>query len=201
MDTQELELREAWLWLVAGEPARAEQQLRKLIAHHPLPDALTAELARVLMLQQRPDAALEALRTGCRNYPALTESREMLVGVLAQSGDWEEAEAVARAGSGAAARVLLARLLLSRGDPRSAATELEEVIRAGDSTPQMLDLLANARIAFGDATGALDALELLQGHGGDAAAYAQERAAALLGAMGELDPAGAWWRRIDAAAK
>lgn len=201
LDTPELELREAWLWLVAGEPVSAEQQLRKLIARHPLPDALTAELARILLLQGRADAALDALRTGCRDHPGLIESREMLVGMLAQSGVWEEAEAVARAGEGAAAHVLLARVLLSRGDARSAAAELQTAIRLGGGTPQTLDLLVNARVMFGDGAGALDALQQLHGLGGDAAVYAQERAAALLEAMGEPDPAGAWRRRIDAAAR
>lgn len=201
MDTSELELREAWLWLVAGEPERAEHQLRKLITSHPLPDALTAELARVLMLRQQPDAALEALRTGCRDNPDLIESREMLVGMLAQAGAWEEAEAAARAGTGPAAQVLLARVLLSRGDPRAAAAVLDNAIKAGDRSPQTLDLLVNARVMYGDVDGALKALHVLHGLGGDAAVYARERAAALLAATGEPDPVGAWQRRIEAAAE
>ncbi len=193
IDTPELELREAWLWLVAGEPARAEEQIRGLMNDHPQSDRLTAELARVLVLQGRSGDAVKELWAGCRARPGSNESRELLVGMLADLGQWSDAEAAAREGAEAdgadgVARVLLARVLLACGKAGDAAVELE----ATEASAEVLDLLATARAMKGDLAGTLDALKRLWRMDENARTYVDRRASEALAASGETDPVTAW---------
>ena len=87
-----------------------------------------------------------------------------------------------------AARTSAATVLLARGAPRDAVRVLEEGIRRGDGSPDLLAKLGRARQAAGDFHGAVEALERARAAGDDNPEVAGDLAIANA-ALGHVDAA------------
>ncbi len=204
-DTRECMVREAWLGMVAGEPARAQATLGLLIREHGGGDSLVAELARVRLFRGEEAAAATELEQAVSAGIAGRESRELLVQLHAGSGRLDRAEEVARLGVAASGATpdshrLLGWVLLVKGNPAGAAEELKASLAGHTGDVLALELLASARLMMGDTAGALDALEGMVLADVRAAAYCEARGVELLEMTGQSEGVAGWRARMARAA-
>lgn len=121
----------------AGQPERAEAQLRAMLAQVPDHALALNNLAMLAHRRQRPDALALAERAVAR-APDVPAFQDTLATVLQAAGQPERARAaqqraVQLAPGSAALRLNLARLLLAQGERAQAGELLDQIARQGRS--------------------------------------------------------------------
>lgn len=164
VDTPAVEVRRAWLHLVAGERTQAEARLRNALAIEGLNDALVSELSSVLLLDGRVADAERVLEDALARRARFAQSRLALAGLRMRQGRVADAESVLRAGVDTAGlgdlrvRSALASLLLQQGRIDEGESVLRACLRDNPNDVNLLRGLAAARFMQGDTGGALNEL-------------------------------------------
>lgn len=96
-ETPGLAMREAWLELVCGRPAKAEPALRALLTKRGPDDELCADLASVLRLQGKHHEAVRMLEQAVGERPEFRRSRQALAVALLEGERYAEAAGQFRA--------------------------------------------------------------------------------------------------------
>lgn len=138
-----------------GEPAAAEEHLRRAAEADPADGFAPNNLGRVLESEGRLEDAALAYRTAAARAPALVSARANLGRVLARLGHAAEAEAELRAAVEAdprftEPRLNLAQVFLQTGRADSARACLEEAVRIAPASPDARRMLAQLLVREGD---------------------------------------------------
>ncbi|MEO7793165.1 MAG: tetratricopeptide repeat protein, partial [Thermoanaerobaculia bacterium] len=134
----------------AGSPTAlttAASFLERGMGHFPSSTVLAYNLAIIHAMQGDPERAIERFRQVLRFEPGHREARENLAGMLAQSGQLEEAavlyrEAIAASPEDPALHVLLAQVWMTMGRDEAARAELAAALRIEPGHRQARDLAA-----------------------------------------------------------
>lgn len=141
-DTPRVQMRAAWLRLVAGDRAAAVETLRQLDRRYGYADTRALDLASILAFDGREDEAIAYLETVLEEHPRFAASRNLLVSARMARGEPEEAVAVRRAAIDpddhnarrqASAHAQLGALLLQLNRADEATPELR---RAAELAPE-----------------------------------------------------------------
>jgi Tfp pilus assembly protein PilF/polyferredoxin len=163
-DTPKIQVRTAWLNLVAGRLDAAEDSLRCAIATGGVSDAMAADLGRIVLLRGDQTRALQTLEGCFGAHRDFAQVRDLLAGFYVAQGRWDLANdvyerALKSKPSDGWARAMYAQLLMQQGQmPRS--LELLNQAAADEPTqPGIRHDLALARYYSGDVDGALSELK------------------------------------------
>lgn len=131
-DTPANDVRIAWLRMVVADGPGAEDAMRRAIGRERPSEALTMNLARILVAQGKRDEAIEHLVRTNDAHPAFAGVRTMLTDLLVRSGRTDEAIALlrrtaARRPHDVEARVALAATLAEAGRLDDAVEELRSI--------------------------------------------------------------------------
>jgi len=148
--------------------AEAEELLRAQVKSQPDSNQRKMLLARFLLLNQSPEAAVAELETMLKQEPENMELRGALGGQLAVMGETDRAEAVFKQtfefdlkGDGAqTARNQLAQLALSRKDYEQAKRWNTEALEIEPENPEALTTRARLKMIDGDFAAAIPDLRL-----------------------------------------
>ena len=133
--------------LQAGEAARALARLDAAAASGPLPPLLRLDRAQILARLGRPDEARTEAEAVFEEAPGLPGASQLLVALYGSQGRVGEAtarleEAEAKGELRPAARILLGRLQVERGETAKARAIFEEVLRSNTDLPLVKSDLA-----------------------------------------------------------
>ncbi len=162
-DTPEIRMRLAWMQLVTGDATGAEATLRDLL-HGPLhSDALTAEHARIILLQGDVDRAAAGLREALAQDGGFIECRDLLAGLLVSAGRKSEARSLyeqrlAEVPSDTECRISFGGFLLRLREFGSARQHLQLAVRDDPRSPRARIALARACAAAGEVDKAIHLL-------------------------------------------
>ncbi len=201
-DTPQIDMRAAWLRLVRAEYPQAEDLLRRAMERSGPGDPACADLARVMLLQGRPDRSIEYLHGLADQHPDFAQCRDLLAWLYAQTGQGDKALAVYRAAvkqrpDDVRARAGLASLLLSQGSVAEAIDQLRQASAAAPQDAGVLGDLAVATFLSGDVSGATATLERAVQLDPRAGPAYYRRGAEMLAAAGRAGEAQAWLARAE----
>ena len=145
--------------LAQGRTVEGLAKLREAAALAPRNAGVHATIGQVCAAVGDIGAAITSYRTASQLAPAAAAPADALVGLLMANGEYDEAEdrcraSLAHVGESAVRRHTLAKALFEQGYVDAAIAELDAVVAAGTSTPEMhSDLLRamNYSDAFGPA--------------------------------------------------
>lgn len=202
--TPGVDLNTAWLHLVRGELEPAEEALRRGIEQVDGEGPLHSDLVRVVALRHGADAAIDEARSILAEHPDYAPVREVLVNLLLQRGNVEDAEAALREAferdpndARARARLATAILLPQRRVPEAVAL-LEEAVALAPGDATIRNDLAVALFFAGDVDRAVEEMRRAATDDPRGGAEYLGRAAQMLEQMGRTDDARAVRREIEA---
>lgn len=202
-DTPSAELRRAWLHLVCNEPAPAEARMRRAIARLGYTDTLSADLARILVVQGQPDKAVELLTGVVTEHPGYDQSRRTLCWILLNQNRGNEAVVICERAVATRpephVRAHLAAVYVSVGRLAEARTQLERAVTDAPRNASIRHDLACVRFMTGDMEGALGELRRAAQIDARGAGVYLRRGAAMLAEAGRLHEAHRWLREAEAA--
>lgn len=148
-------------WLGKKDPARARASFEKALATKQDYFPAAANLARLDLQENKPDAARKRfqaiLSANPKHIPAMLAMAELAAkaGSEQEYVSWLEKAANVDA-QAAQPRLLLARHLLSKGEHAKALNMARATVDAQPTNPLALDLLGTAQLATGDRINALE---------------------------------------------